>query len=154
MEIPQKKTNELTNSMDYLNHASNNYAITTNDLVQAFSNGGSVLSNYGVSLNDATAMITAANLSLQDGSRVGNGLKSISVNLASMKANAKNGHMELNKTAKALSEIAGIDVYSDKSKGEIKDEVQLLDEIDKKWGSLKENQRNALSEALARLLAC
>ena len=34
--------------------------------------------------------------------------------------------------AKALSEIAGIDVYSDKAKGEIKGMVEILDELHEK----------------------
>ena len=144
-----QKTTQLTDGMDKLNHASNNYAVTTQDLIDGFSNGGSVLANYGVTIGDATAMITAANLSLQNGARVGNGLKSISVNLASMKTNAKDGTMELNKTAKGLKEIAGIEVYSDKSKGDIKDMVTILDEVHGKWKDLNEDQRNALSESIA-----
>ena len=144
-----QKTTELGSALDMLNHASNNYAVTTKDLIDAFSNGGSVLSNYGVGISDATAMITAANLSLQDGNRVGNGLKSIAVNLASIKTSADSGEISLNKTALGLKEIAGIDVYSDKKNGQIKNMVQILDELQGKWSSLTQEQQNGLSEAIA-----
>jgi TP901 family phage tail tape measure protein len=66
-----------------------------------------------------------------------------------MKASAEDGSLELNKTSLALKEIAGIDVYSDKSKGQVKDMVTVLDEVQKKWGSLREDEQLALSEAIS-----
>lgn len=144
-----KKTTELAAAMDKLNYASNTQAIDMQNLIQAFQGGGATLSNYGVEIGDATAMITAANVSLQNGSKVGNGMKSLSINLQGMKANAKEGTLELNKTAKALKNIAGIDVYSDKKKGQIKEVVDLLDEIKGKWNDLNEDQQLGLAEAIA-----
>lgn len=66
-----------------------------------------------------------------------------------MKANASDGTLELNKTAKALSEIAGIDVYSDKKNGQIKNMVQIIDEVQGKWKDLRDDEKRALSEAIA-----
>ena len=94
-------------------------------------------------------MISAANESIQDPQRVGNGLKSIAINLGGMKANAKTGALELNKTAKALKDIAGIDVFTDKSKTSVKDMVTLMEEIKGKWGELTQAEQLGLSEALA-----
>ena len=113
--------------------------------------GGTVLSEYGVSLQDSIGLITAANEAIQDPAKVGNALKTISINMAGIKSNASNGTMELNKTAKTLKEIAGIDVYSDKSKGQVKDMVQILDELNKKLeaGKLNQDEFYAVSEALA-----
>ena len=113
--------------------------------------GGTVLSEYGVSMQDAVGLITAANESIQDPAKVGTAMKAMAVNMASVKANASKGTMELNKTAKALKEIAGIDVYSDKSKGQVKDMVQILDELNVKLkeGKIEQDEYLALSEALA-----
>lgn len=94
-------------------------------------------------------MITAANEPLQDPKKVGNGLRSIAISLAGMNVDAKKGKLGLNKTAKALKEIAGIDVYKDKAKGQLKNMVQLLDELHPKWGRLRDDQRAGLSEAIA-----
>lgn len=66
-----------------------------------------------------------------------------------MKANAKEGTLELNKTAKALSEIAGIDVYTDSSKTSVKDMVTIIEEVKGKWGELTQAQQLGLSEAIA-----
>lgn len=127
----------------------NNYAISSAGVAEAIQNGGTVLANYGVSLADSIGLITAANEPLQDPKKVGNGLKSIAINFAGMAASAKNGSLVLNKTAKALKGIAGIDVYKDKTKGQLKSMVQLLDELHPKWGQLTDDQRAGLSEAIA-----
>lgn len=66
-----------------------------------------------------------------------------------MKTSAKEGTLELNKTAKALMEIAGVDVYDDKKTGKVKDMVQVIDEVQKKWKDLREDERLGLSEAIA-----
>lgn len=144
-----RKTNELKNAMDMMNFAGNNYAIGTDGIAEAMKRGGAVLANYNVSLADSIGLITATNEAIQDPARVGNGLKSIAINLAGMKVNAKNGTMELNKTAKALKDIAGVDVYKDKEKGQLKNMVEILDEVQGKWSSLTDAQQKALSEAVA-----
>ena len=100
-------------------------------------------------MNDTVAMIASANTTLQDSSRVGNGLKTIAINLAGIKANASNGTLELNKTAKALKEIAGISVFENEQTGELKNMPQLIDEIASKWSSFTEEQRAGLSEGIA-----
>ena len=141
--------NNLTNAIDQVNYAGNNFAISSEGVTQALQNGGATLSAYGVTLSDSIAMITAANESMQDPARVGNGLRSIAVNFAGIKANAKTGTLELNKSAKALKEIAGIDIFTDKSKTSVKDMSTLMEELYTKWGTLNEKEQLGLSEALA-----
>ena len=144
-----KKTTELKNAMDMMNFAGNNYAIGTDGIAEAMKRGGAVLSTYNVSLADSIGLITATNEALQDPARVGNGLKTIAINLAGMKTSAKDGTMSLNKTALALKEIAGVDVYANKEKGELKNMVKILDEVQGKWGSMSDAQKKALSESIA-----
>lgn len=144
-----KSTNELTNAMDMLNHATNNYAIDSVGLSSALANVGSVLNAYGVSLGDSIALITAANESMGDPTKVANGLKSIAINMAGLQTSAKDGTITLNKTAKALDEIAGIDIYADKKTGQIKDMTVLLGELQSKWHTLSEEEQLALSNAIA-----
>ena len=141
--------NNLTNAIDQINYAGNNFAISSEGVTQALQNGGATLSAYGVTLSDSIAMITAANESMQDPARIGNGLRSIAVNFAGIKANAKTGTLELNKSAKALKEIADIDIFTDKSKTSVKDMTTLMEELYTKWGTLNEKEQLGLSEALA-----
>lgn len=144
-----KKTTELKNAMDMMNFAGNNYAIGTDGIAEAMKRGGAVLASYNVSLGDSIGLITATNEALQNPERVGNGLKTIAINLAGMKTSAKDGTMSLNKTAVALKNIAGVDVYADKERGKLKNMVQILDEVQGKWGSLSDAQKKALSEAIS-----
>ena len=144
-----KSSTELTNAMDMLNHATNNYAIDSMGLSSALANVGSVLNAYGVSLGDSIGLITAANESMGDPTKVANGLKSIAVNMAGLQTSSKDGSISLNKTAKSLQEIAGIDIYADKKTGKIKDMTVLLDELQAKWHTLSEEEQLALSNAIA-----
>lgn len=144
-----KSTNELTNAMDMLNHATNNYAIDSVGLASALADVGSVLNAYGIGLGDSIALITAANESMGDPTKVANGLKSIAINMAGLQTSAKDGTITLNKTAKALDEIAGIDIYADKKTGQIKDMTVLLGELQSKWHTLSEEEQLALSNAIA-----
>ena len=57
--------------------------------------------------------------------------------------------MALNKTALTLKQVAGIDVYSDKQKGQVKDMVEILDELYNRWGDFTEEQQLGLAEAIA-----
>ena len=111
--------------------------------------GGAVLASYNISLADSIGLITATNEALQNPERVGNGLKTIAINLAGIKTSAKDGTMGLNKTAMVLKEIAGVDVYKNQETGELKNMVEILDEVQAKWGKLSDAQQKALSESIS-----
>ena len=127
----------------------NNFAISTEGIISAMQSGGTVLHSYGIDMQETIALITGANKTLQDPSVTGNGLKSIAINMAGIKADAYTGELALNKTALTLKEIANIDVYSDKKKGEIKDMVSILDELYDRWGDFSEEEQLGLAEAIA-----
>ena len=90
-----------------LNYAGNNFAISTGDVGEALMRSGSVLSEFGVSMQDAISMIVGANESVQDAEKVGTAIKTMATNLGGVKAAAKDGSLEMNRTAKALKTIAG-----------------------------------------------
>ena len=70
-----QEVNGLSRAMDVLNHADNNYTIGMDGVITALQNGGSTLSAYGMTLEESTALITAANEAIQNPAKVGNGLK-------------------------------------------------------------------------------
>lgn len=144
-----KDYNNLTKFMDLANYAGNNFAISTGDVGEALQRSGAVLSEYGVTMEDSVAMIVGANESIQDSAKVGVSLKSMAINMAGVKASAKDGTLELNKTAKALKEIGGIDIYSDKKTGQVKDMMTILTELQAKYKDLSKDEQLALGEAIA-----
>lgn len=127
----------------------NNFAISTEGIISAMQSGGTVLHSYGVGMEETIALITGANKTLQDAGVAGNGLKSIAINLAGIKTDAYTGEIALNKTALALKEIAGIDVFEDKQKTKVKDMVVILDELYERWGDFSEKEQLGLAEAIA-----
>lgn len=76
-------------------------------------------------------------------------MKTIAINLAGLKTSAKDGSIELNKTAMGLQKIAGIDIFTDSSKTQVKDMVTIMDELHGKWNELNDVQKKGLSEAIA-----
>lgn len=127
----------------------NNFAISTEGIINAMQSGGTVLHSYGIDMQETIALITGANKTLQDPSVTGNGLKSIAINMAGIKADAYTGEIALNKTALALKEIAGIDIFKDKQQTQIKDMVSIFDELYERWGDFNDPEQKALSEAIA-----
>ncbi|MGL4802043.1 MAG: phage tail tape measure protein, partial [Cetobacterium sp.] len=144
-----QSVNEMTNAMDIVNHVGNNFAVSSDGIIDAITSGANVLSAYGVSLEDTVAMITGANTTLQDTSRVGNGLKTIAINLAGIKASADTGELSLNKTAKTLQEVAKIDIFADDKQTQIKDMAVIMDELAVKWDGFNDPQKAGIAEAIA-----
>ena len=73
--------------------------------------------------------------------------KTIITNLNGLRTSAKDGSIQTNKTAKALKEIAGIDVF-DKQTGQVKDMNDILGELGNKYKDLSKNQQLAIAEAI------
>ena len=86
--------------------------------------------------------------SIQDSSKVGNALKTISANMSGVVASAKTGEVQMNKTAKVLKEMAGIDVWNEQT-GEVKDMYTVMGELNGVWGDLNESQRSAIAQTIA-----
>ena len=99
-------------------------------------------------MEKSVAMTVAMNEVLQDASKTGNSLKSISAGLSGLTVSAKDGTIQLTKSGKALKEIAKIDVWNKKT-GEVKDMYTVMDELANKYDDLSEAERTALGTAIA-----
>lgn len=99
-------------------------------------------------MDENIGMIIAMNEVLQDSSKTGNALKSISSNMSGVNTSLKDGTIQSNKTAKALQEIAGIKVWNEQT-GEVRDMYDVMDELAYKWNDLSEAERNALGATIA-----
>ena len=141
-----KEYSLMTEIMDGANYAGNNYAVTAGDMTTALSRFANVASTNGVPAIEAMSYALGAQETIQDASKVGNGLKTIMTNLTGLKTSAKDGSIGLNKTAKALKKV-GIDVLD--SSGNVRDMSDIMDELGSKWDKLSKKDRLALGEAIA-----
>lgn len=139
--------NLLTNYMDMANYAGNNFAVTSADIGEALQRSASFMKANGTSLSQGVAMVIGANETIQDASKVGNALKSITSNLNAVTFSAKEEELMLNKTAKALKNLGGINV-ADMQKGTIKSAFNVLDELHDKWNTYTETEKAGLTEAI------
>lgn len=115
-------------------------------MTTALSKFANVASTNGVPAIEAMSYALGAQETIQDASKVGNGLKTIMTNLTGLKTSAKDGSIGLNKTAKALKAV-GIDVLD--SSGNVRDMTEIMDELGNKWDTLSKKDRLALGEAIA-----
>ena len=115
-------------------------------MTTALSRFANVASTNGVPAIEDMSYALGAQETIQDASKVGNGLKTIMTNLTGLKTSAKDGSIGLNKTAKALKKV-GIDVLD--SSGNVRDMSDIMDELGSKWDKLSKKDRLALGEAIA-----
>lgn len=124
----------------------NNFALTSGDVGEAYSRCASVMKNSNISMEDSIGLIIGAQESIQDAPKVGNALKTIISNLAGVSINAKTGRVELNKYGKVLSSI-GVNVL--KKDGSLQDQMTTLEQVAKKWSTLSDAQKQAVTTTLA-----
>lgn len=148
------EANNSIGIVDKLNNVSNNFAISSGGLGAALKESASSLSVGGNSLDQAIAMITAANEIAQDPSKVGNGIRTISLRIRGMKTELEEAGEDtegmVESTAKLRAEIkalSGVDIMLDENT--FKSTYQIMDEISAKWDELTDKQRAAITEDLA-----
>ena len=78
----------------------------------------------------------------------GNGLKTIITRLNGVTYSLKTGNVEANRTAKAIKDVGGINMF-DEQTGQAKDMNEILGELAGKWDTYSKNQKNALAEGIA-----
>ena len=125
----------------------NNFAVTSGDIGEALQRSASQLKANGNSMSEAIGMIVGAQETVQDASKLGNALKTIAVNINGVTYNAKEGEVTLNKTAKALKEVAGIET-ADLAKGTTRPLFDVLNELHDKWDSLNDVKQKTVTEAI------
>ena len=172
MSPAYKDLDKLT-IVDKLNEVGNNYAISTDELASALQRSSATLSLMGNTIDEAAALVTTANATIQDADSVAAGLRTISLRLvgtseaeeelsamneeidAFVKAtNSKKQQIIKDYTAVASNQYKGFDILDDN--GNYKNTYEILlgiakvyreiQEQDKKLGT---NHATALIEELA-----
>lgn len=172
MSQAYKDLDKLT-IVDKLNEVGNNYAISTDELASALQRSSATLSLMGNTIDEAAALVTTANATIQDADSVAAGLRTISLRLvgtseaeeelsamneeidAFVKAtNSKKQQIIKDYTAVASNQYKGFDILDDN--GNYKNTYEILlgiakvykeiQEQDKKLGT---NHATALIEELA-----
>lgn len=121
---------KLSKILDGQNQITNNYAISMTDMAEATKEAASMASNYGVSVEQLSALITmAVSRTRQSGSEAGNALKALFVNLSDISNQER---------MKAFDKV-GVDLYKivDGAK-QLKTPIEILGELSEVFNSLPE----------------
>jgi hypothetical protein len=126
------ETHELVTVIDKLNKTSDNYAVTTGDLVEALVRSSGAARALNLTFEETVGLITATRVaSGRLGREVGNALNTIFSYITRQAT--------LNKMA-----AAGIDIYADSTKTKLKPAMQLLTDFAERWSDSAEDMPEEL----------
>ncbi len=155
MQAFQYTANESQHVVDILNEVGNNYAISSDGIATALQDSASALMSAGNNLEQATALVAAANKVVQDPNSVGSALRTISLRLrgTSVKILEEMGEETegvIESTSKLQAKIkalSGVDILT--NAGDYKDTYTILKEIGTVWEEMSDIDQAALLELMA-----
>ena len=141
--------------VDILNEVGNNFAISSDGIATALQDSASALMAGGNSMEEATAMIAAANKVVQDPSQVGSGLRTISLRLRGTSVSGEleelgedtEGLVSASKMRDKIMGLAGVDILTDT--GAYKSTYEIIKEIGHVWEDMSDIDQAALLELMA-----
>lgn len=155
MQAFQYTADESVHVVDILNEVGNNYAVSSDGIATALQDSASALMEGGNNLEQAVALVAAANKVVQDPNSVGSALRTISLRLRGTSVevleelgeetdNVVESTSKLQKKIKALS---GVNILTES--GEYKDTYTILAEIGEVWEKMSDIDQAALLELMA-----
>ena len=146
---------ESQHVVDILNEVGNNYAISSDGIATALQDSASALMEGGNNLEQATALVAAANRVVQDPNSVGSALRTISLRLRGTSVEvleemgeATDGVVESTSKMQAkIKALSGVDIID--MNGAYKDTYTILNEIGKVWKDMNDIDQAALLELMA-----
>jgi len=140
--------------IDKFNEVGNRFAVSSGGIGEALMRSASSMSVANNTIDETIALVTAANTVVQDVSKVGNGLKTISMRIRGATTELADAGLETEgmaeSTAKLQAEIkalSGVDIMLDKNN--FKSTYQILDELAEKWHDLSDIAQASIVELLA-----
>lgn len=132
---------DVTSVVDAMNTASNEYAVSASDLADIMQKSSSSLSVYGNSLNESLALGTVANEIMQDSSKVGRALKTLSARIGQVKDGVPRFREE-------LLQLTGNKVDIVDTNNELKSTYDIMKELGAVWSGLNSMQKSQIGNDL------
>lgn len=139
---------ELMHTIDAMNNISNNNATTIEKMSEAIKVSASVAQVAGFSFDEYMSIIGSATAATQrEGSEIGRAVRTIVANIRQINdAEAEVDEESFGKAGKSLESIAGVSV---KVNGELRDTMDVLNELAGKWDTLSSVQKSQLANDIA-----
>lgn len=132
--------------LDKFNATSNSFAVNTRDINTAIQKAGSSLHVASNDLDQSIALIVAGQETIQNSNKVGTALKSISMNLQSVKVTAEGVKPKYEDLVKTITKgkVSLVD-----ANGEFKSTFQTMKELGEVFDTLSTKEKAALGQTLA-----
>ena len=142
----------MINIMDVANEVGNKFSSTSEDIAQGLERCGNAMNAAGNSYEETVGVFVAANDSVQNAEKVGNGIKTISMRLRGMKTELDKTGVPASKVAEEIKLITKntsqmVDIYN--ADGSFKSTYQILKELSDVYYELDDNQQAYLQQILA-----
>lgn len=148
------EVDEAQKIVDVANQVANTQPIDTSGIFEAMQRSASSLNAAGNTYEQAVAMATAANSTVQNSEKVGTALKTISMRIRGAETDLEGVAIDTegmaSSTAKLREEIialSGVDIMLDDDT--FKSSYQILDELAEKWQDLSDIQQASITELIA-----
>lgn len=139
---------------DKFNEVSNNFAISSGGIGDAMAKSASSLMASGNTIDEAIALITAANTTTQNPEIVGTALKTLTMRIRGAKSEleAEGGDTDgmansVSKLREEIKALSGVDIMLDDNN--FKSTYQILQELSKVWGNLSDITQANITELIA-----
>ncbi|MDD3267574.1 MAG: phage tail tape measure protein, partial [Burkholderiales bacterium] len=132
--------------VDIYNEVGNNYAISSAGIGEAMSRSAASLYGAGNTIEQAVAMITAANAVVQDPDTVGTALKTVSMRLRGISDEGEDVQDLVPKVREEFNKL-GLEVLKDNDT--FKSTYQIMDDLASKWENLTDVQKANITEVIA-----
>ena len=142
----------MINIMDVANEVGNKFSSTSEDIAQGLERCGNAMNAAGNSYEETVGVFVAANDSVQNAEKVGNGIKTISMRLRGMKTELDKTGIPASKVAEEIKLITKntsqmVDIYN--ADGSFKSTFEILQELSNVYYELDDNQQAYLQQILA-----
>ena len=155
MQAFQYTADQSQHVVDILNEVGNNYAVSSDGIATALQDSASALMEGGNNLEQATALVAAANKVVQDPNSVGSALRTISLRLRGTSVEVleemgeeTDGVVEsTSKLQEKIKALTGVDIVG--MNGAYKDTYTILKEIGSVWKDMDAMDQAAALELMA-----
>lgn len=131
------------------------YAISSEELMDAFTRSASALNATGTSFEKSAALLAAANSTIQDSSVIGTALKTVSARLRGSKTDLESLGESVDGLAEGFSKyreeimaLTGFDIMENAETGDFKDIFDIFVGLSENWDKLSETSQARVSEIL------
>lgn len=143
---------DMMTIMDMTNEVGNKFSSSTEDIAEGLKEFSSSSLEAGNSLNESIGMFVAANASIQDASRVGTALKTITMRLRAMSTEIDETGVpaaKLREAIKSITSAAGQEVDIMKDDNTFKSTYEILQELAEVYPKLTDAQRAWMQKNVA-----